>query len=163
MSTARSSTDGMRDVYTVLLLHELAAAPTTTLEAGRRVRVLGELGSFPVHRLFGVLCLDGGALLVDFEYIDGGSVNLAEYNLYNVLGEICLVREVPALPTRLLLAAASMGASCEYFLKARYARSMAGLDVLLYKQAELSRRAFLRERQQQQNLLDQQERTSSQL
>jgi hypothetical protein len=140
-------TDPDPDSYRVLLLEELCASPPAALS---RVRVLGELGVFPVHRLFGVLALEGAAVLVDFALVGGA---LQEHSLLHVLGELRPRGELPPLPDELrggggAGAGAGAGAveSCALYLKARFVRSAVGLDIQLYKRAELLRRSFLKDR-----------------
>ena len=131
------------DSYRVLLLEELCASPPAALS---RVRVLGELGVFPVHRLFGVLALEGAALLVDFALVGGA---LQEHSLLHVLGELRPRGELPPLPDELRGgggAGAGAVESCALYLKARFVRSAVGLDIQLYKRAELLRRSFLKDR-----------------
>ena len=144
MQPAGPGPDPDPDSYRVLLLEELCASPPAALS---RVRVLGELGVFPVHRLFGVLALEGAALLVDFALVGGA---LQEHSLLHVLGELRPRGELPPLPDELRggggAGAGAVVESCALYLKARFVRSAAGLDIQLYKRSELLRRSFLKDR-----------------
>ena len=116
--------------------------PEPAIEVGHKVHVVGVLSDFPCFQRFGVLHLDGRRLLVDFDLV-AFDFQLLDYSLYHALGELRPIGEIPNIPTSVQ---SSSTCGMHMYLKVRFVRAAAGMDIKLYKLSVIQQRKFLKER-----------------